>query len=96
MNAMGVGYHKIASILRRELACILIPALLMANFACMIGIQFIYSRYHTEAYYKLGYPYQLQLLSNVGVIVLSFLCVQLVIRRLQKLCPHSLLSVESI
>lgn len=91
MNVIGIGYHKIASILRRELACILIPSLLMANAACYIGIQFICSGYHTQAYYKLGYPYQLQILSNIGIIILAFLCVQHVTGKLQKLCPYSLL-----
>lgn len=95
MNAMGVGYHKIASIIRRELSCILIPALITANAVCYIGIRFIYSRYHAEAYYKLGYPYQLQMLSNIGIIVLSFLCIQLVVGKLQKLCPHSLVPPNS-
>lgn len=96
MNAVGIGYHKIASILRRELVCILIPALFIANIACYIGIQFIYSRYHAESYYKLGYPYELQILSNIGVIILAFFCVQQVVGKLQKLCPYSLLSEDAM
>ena len=96
MHAIGAGYHKIASILRRELSCILLPALILANIICFIGIRFFYSRYHTELYYKLGYPYQLQIISNIGVVFLSFLCIQFVVGKLQKLCPHSLLSDDDI
>lgn len=94
MNALGVGYHKIASILRRELSCILIPALLIGNVVCYIEIHFIYSQYHKEVYYKSGYPYQLQILSNIGIIFICFLCVQFMIGKLQKICPHSKLNSD--